>query len=584
MKKTIFATILVFMLLVQIVPVLADNYAPIVTIITSADHGETPMSVFFTSHVIDENPDALEYSWDFGDGATSDSEDGFNIYMISGTYTVTLSVRDDTGNIGMDQATIVVEEESINNYAPIVNILPSQKKGNAPLSVAFTAAIIDENPETLQYSWDFGDGATSDFEDTINTYMIPGTYTVTLMVRDDNGNIGIDQVEIVVEDKTNTPPVATIVASPVYGGAPLNVIFNGEASIDADGDFLTFTWDFGDGEGSSDRMPVHTYTSQGTYIATLTVDDGHRARSTDTELIVVGNTFNVPPIAIADAIPRSGNVPLVVTFLGQGIDTDGEIERYFWDFGDGTTSDSQNPVHTYAIEGTFRAELIVYDDFGGIGKDEILITVGSPAGVDPFITPIPDQTIEFNQPYNYQVVAFDPLNDQLTYAMTNQPAGVDIDPNTGLISGFPSQLGIFNVAVIVSDDNGGEARDEFMLEVVVVQIIEKPKKYRPSLLSVDRIFLTSGEILTVNDLIEAGVLVNNDADFDMENIKVTVSVPELGLYGSSLIEDLDNNRDYLAKIAIIDPIPQGVKGDFIVRITVSNDHLRRILHREITVI
>ena len=109
-------------------------------------------------------------------------------------------------------------------------------------------------------------------------------------------------------------------------------------------------------------------------------------------------------------------------------------------------------------------------------------------------------------------------------------------------------------------------------------------KYRPSLISVDRIFLTSGEILTVNDLIEAGVLVANEADFDMENVKVTVSVPELGLYGSTMIEDLENNRDEMARIAILDQIPAEAKGDYIVRITVSNDHIRRVIHREITVI
>ncbi|MBW3014672.1 PKD domain-containing protein [Candidatus Woesearchaeota archaeon] len=584
MKKTIIAILLAFILLVQVIPAIAEgtDYAPIVTIIQSASSGEAPMPVYFMASVIDENPETIQYEWDLGDGATSTSEDAFNIYTVPGTYTVTLLVRDNGGNIGTAQTTVTVTEAAAHNYAPIVNILPSQEKGNAPLAVAFTSAIVDENPSTLEYSWDFGDGGTSTSEDAVNIYTIPGTYTVTLMVRDDVGNIGMDTTNIVVEDNANTIPVAVAVATPVYGPAPLTVVFNGEASTDTDGDFLTFMWDFGDGSISSDRSPVHTYTTPGSYIATLTVNDGHNGVSVDTELIVVGNAMNIPPVAVAHANPMSGNVPLTVTFIGQGFDADGEIERYFWDFGDGTTSESQNPVHTYAIEGNFRAELVVYDQDGGIGKDELIISVGSPAGVNPIITSIPDQTIEMNALYEYQVVAYDPLGDELTYAAIGLPSGLTINPSTGLISGVPIQLGNFDVIVVVSDDNGGEAREEFTL--TVVKAVDMPKKYRPNMLSIDRIFLTNGEILTVNDLVEAGVLVGNEADFDMENIKVTVSIPELGLYGSSLIEDLDNNRDHMARIAILDPIPEGVKGDFIVRITVSNDHIRRIIHREITII
>lgn len=587
MKKTIIAILLAFILLVQVIPALADkeapNYAPTVSIIPSARGGDAPLSVYFTAAVMDENPETVEYSWDFGDGATSDSESALNVYTVSGTYTVTLMVRDDHGNVAFDTVEIAVKDGKQNNYAPIVNILPSQKKGGAPLAVAFTAAVVDENPDTLEYSWDFGDGATSDSENALNVYTIPGTYTVTLMVRDDHGNIAFDETTIVVEDKKiNNIPVAVMTASPVYGPAPLSVIFSGEASTDPDRDFLTFRWDFGDGEVSSDRNPVHVYTAPGSYIATLTVNDGQGGVSVDTELVVVGNAFNIPPVAVANANPQSGNVPLTVAFIGQGYDSDGEIRRYSWDFGDGTTSVSQNPVHTYAVEGTFRAELVVYDNDGGIGKDELIIDVGSPSGVDPAINPIPDQETELNQYYEYQVIAHDPLGDELRYAILNQPSGVSIDPDTGLISGVPVQLGTFSVTVVASDGNSGEAREDFTLKVV--EAVKKPKNYRSRMLSVDRIFLSGGEILTVNDLVEAGVLVGNEADFDMENIKVTVSVPELGLYGSTLIEDLDNSRDRMARIAILDPIPQQARGDYIVRITVSNDHIRRVIHREITVI
>ncbi len=74
----------------------------------------------------------------------------------------------------------------------------------------------------------------------------------------------------------NAPPVAEIVAFPEEGEGPLTVAFDGSASTDADGQGLTYHWDFGDGTTASDAVVQHTYKEAGTYTAGSVDRDGYR--------------------------------------------------------------------------------------------------------------------------------------------------------------------------------------------------------------------------------------------------------------------------------------------------------------------
>ena len=78
------------------------------------------------------------------------------------------------------------------------------------------------------------------------------------------------------------PPNADLTADPTFGLSPLRVNFDGSASSDPDaGDTLTYLWDFGDGSTSETTSPTtsHTYTTEETYIATLSVQDDEGAES-----------------------------------------------------------------------------------------------------------------------------------------------------------------------------------------------------------------------------------------------------------------------------------------------------------------
>ncbi|WP_375446066.1 PKD domain-containing protein [uncultured Fibrella sp.] len=94
----------------------------------------------------------------------------------------------------------------------------------------------------------------------------------------------------------NQPPTASLQTDKTYGGSPLQIQFDGSASVDPEGTYLTYAWNFGDGSAlSTDVSPTHTYTVSGiqAYTATLTVTDAGGASTQKTKLISVNNT---PPV------------------------------------------------------------------------------------------------------------------------------------------------------------------------------------------------------------------------------------------------------------------------------------------------
>jgi len=121
----------------------------------------------------------------------------------------------------------------------------------------------------------------------------------------------------------NQPPTAVATATPTAGAAPLTVAFDGTGSSDPDlGDTLSYAWDL-DGDGAYDdstaAQPTYTYTTEGTYQASLRVTDSQGASDTDSVTISVGNTA---PTAVIN-LPTAGTtwqVGTVVNFSGSATD------------------------------------------------------------------------------------------------------------------------------------------------------------------------------------------------------------------------------------------------------------------------
>ncbi len=226
--------------------------------------------------------------------------------------------------------------------SPEANFTASPESGPAPLIVTFA----DQSTGTVRsWSWIFGDGESSTEQNPVHTYSSPGTYTVFLTVSD--GAASSSQYGTIA---VNIPkPVADFIPSPASGPAPLTVTFADSST----GNITGWAWNFGDGATSTLQSPSHTYANPGAYSVSLTVDGPGGQSDPRTVSIAV----NYPaPVASFSASPTKGILPLEVQFTDLST---GNMTNWSWDFGDGSTSTSRNPSHTYAQPGNYTVRLTV---------------------------------------------------------------------------------------------------------------------------------------------------------------------------------------------------------------------------------
>lgn len=125
-----------------------------------------------------------------------------------------------------------------------------------------------------------------------------------------------------------------------------------DRSADYTGNGLkSWRWTFGDGTGSTERNPQHSYSAAGSYTVTLEVSNGVQTRS-KVQPNFISISTSVPPTAEFDGVPRSIRAGESVRFLDQSLDGSLPITSWEWNFGDGSQLNDrfqQNPLHVYAV-------------------------------------------------------------------------------------------------------------------------------------------------------------------------------------------------------------------------------------------
>lgn len=230
-------------------------------------------------------------------------------------------------------------------------------------------------------------------------------------------------------------------------------------------------WSFGDGRTSSDKNPIHSYGSEGTFKVTLTVKDNQAYQSTITESVEVKNQWN----PIAKITPKSYNgVNFKIDFSAtESWDPDGTIIQYLWGFDDGTTSNLTEPVHIYKEEGTYHVSLIVEDDDGNVDRDysTIVLSKQYPPDIPVFIDGSNASFTGDNS--NFTVVSNDPEGNIIQYGW-DFGDGSEVEWSKWYSSGEYctynheySKLGGFKVKVKARDENYGESNwsEEFIVSV-----------------------------------------------------------------------------------------------------------------------
>ena len=268
--------------------------------------------------------------------------------------------------------------------------------GESPLIVAFDATSSTGN--IVSYEWLFGDGETGSGNIVNHTFISAGNFNVILKVIDDTGAFDQETVSIVVTSPSviNNPPNAVISSSASVGDAPLQVQFDGTGSSDSDGTIISYEWDLGDGGTATGEQVTYTYSTEGTFNATLTITDNGGLTDTVSTPVIVNEPpggVNIPPNAIISASISSGYMPLTVSFdAGQSNDPDGEIISYTWNFGDGTNVSGISVNHKFSQPAVYTVTLKVTDNMGTNSQlASYIVTVLDP---DKKPEPLPDEALQ----------------------------------------------------------------------------------------------------------------------------------------------------------------------------------------------
>jgi PKD repeat protein len=206
----------------------------------------------------------------------------------SGAYTVRARAVDAYG-----QVQAVPREAHVTVSAPAGNVAPT-----ASFTVACSQNVCsfdgrgstDENAPTLTYAWNFGNGRTGSGSVPSFTYTAPGTYTVTLTVRDEYGLTGTTTRTVTITEPAGNVAPTPVINPPACSALVCNISGVGSADPNT-GDTFTYLWNFGDATPTSTASAVsHTFPAAGTYTVTLTVTDGWGKSASTTRQVTVSAT------------------------------------------------------------------------------------------------------------------------------------------------------------------------------------------------------------------------------------------------------------------------------------------------------
>lgn len=262
---------------------------------------------------------------------------------------------DDTyGNLYVDGTHFIDYVDLTSNVytAPTVNFVGTPLSGFLPLTVAFSPIVQGNATEFL---WDLGDGNTSTSSTAFtHVYTEPGTYTISLTVTGFGGTTTKTRTNYVTANAVIPAPTVDFSFTPPDGYTPLTVTFT---SITTNVDF--YSWDFGDGTTSTSANPTKTYSSAGIYTVSLTGTGGGGTRTT-TKI----NCIEVVAIPLPSpnfvASPNTGYATITSLSFIDGTTVSNPsypVTSWLWNFGDSTTSTSQNPTKTYSSPGTYTVSL-----------------------------------------------------------------------------------------------------------------------------------------------------------------------------------------------------------------------------------
>ncbi len=364
---------------------------------------------------------ASDWSWDFGDGNTGSGPQVVHEYAAAGTYTVCLTITGQDGCTASYCEDIVVSDEEF-----CYVVIYAQPTTDIPLTFEFFSESWT-NDQAGTWEWDFGDATTSNEANPVHTFNQYGDYEVCLTYTTSTGCTATscqtfsltDPADCEAHFWTSAFPADSIgidsigIIDPV--GTGLTVSF-WDCSLGSPTDW---TWDFGDGNTGSGPFIDHTYAAAGTYTVCLTITNDAGCESTTCQDIIVDESQWDNCYAEFSYYPMDSTASGANGFQFQDWSSNNTIS-WAWDFGDGNTSNEQNPLHIYAEDGIYTVCLTIVTDDQCISDMCVPVLVGDdgwePTGLS--LCGSVNVANNFNAPTTYDATVYLIQYDEATGTLT----------------------------------------------------------------------------------------------------------------------------------------------------------------------
>jgi gliding motility-associated-like protein len=298
------------------------------------------------------------FSWDFGDGHQSTTQNPAHIYTTTGIFTVTLISTFNPGGC-TNSATQVVSV-----YPLPVPSFTAAAVCNEQTTVFMNNSTINAPDSIRTTAWDFGDPISGNYNSSTlvnptHMFSTAGTFNVMLTLTSNHGCVN----NVIVPVEVDALPEASFSNTSVCLNSP--VVFTDMSTIASNTSTINhWIWNFGDAGVSGLQNPTHTYATAGTYTASLIVFSDKGCSDTITKQVVV----SALPVVKFTGDSLMHCTPWCVNFTDSSTVSGGNISTWTWNFGDGTLPLVQTvhgpERHCYNVPGTYSVTLTVTSDQG----------------------------------------------------------------------------------------------------------------------------------------------------------------------------------------------------------------------------
>lgn len=503
----------------------------------------------------------------------------------SGHDQITLRLKDYDNYMNLEQTyaekvvmVSVAEQNTLN-----ADILAQPTVGEAPLNVAYSSTV-NGGVEPYSYEWNFGDnsGLAASASGT-HVYTQPGNYIITLTVKDTMGNGAVDTQAITVTSEALSANILVDGVDKDILDTEVGVQHFFTSSVTGGFGALNYKWavvkDNIDLFNSEEDSLNYIFNEVGTYKVLFGVQDSLGNIALDAVTVnVYSQDFTVRIVPTT----TGGGVPLTVGFVPEVQGGSGGALEYTWGItnsADGSvvyTSNDASISYTFEQPDDYVVDLKVMDEFGKVAVDSVIIHAQPDQDVVVVIKAVPQSGYApLEVKFSVDVISG---NEPFTYYWD---LGDGSKETSKAFTHVFEEMGVYEVTLKVTDGDNDVGEAKVTINVKDTKTPTTPSK----VVDWTSLKLVNGEVYNPGDSMPVMINFKNMANWDMESVRVTFVVPELGIKRSVGPFDLLQGHE-ATKVVDLEVPFYAAPGEYDLRVIINtdgDDKIHRIKHRRIII-